>query len=114
MTCNFVGGCKINNGGCHPLALCTESSFSGVTCRCHIGFIGDGITSCLPDPATLVTPEVCKNNPCVHGTCVPGLGNTFVCDCQPGYTGLSGNHHWNTQLKTCTLVNKNLPNIKLF
>lgn len=85
--CTYVGGCKINNGGCHPLAICSESSFSGVTCRCHSGYIGDGIASCVPHSSPTDTTGACASNPCVHGTCVPGTGNTFSCHCQDGFTG---------------------------
>lgn len=91
ITCNFVGGCKVNNGGCHPLALCTDSPYSLVTCRCPVGYIGDGIVSCVPDTSTSIASEACKNHPCIHGSCVPGVGNNFVCNCQPGYTGQSDN-----------------------
>ncbi|XP_043479110.1 cubilin-like isoform X2 [Leptopilina heterotoma] len=86
--CTYVGGCKINNGGCHPLAICSESSFSGVTCRCHPGYIGDGIATCTPQSSPTDHTGACASSPCIHGSCIPGVGNTFSCHCQNGYMGI--------------------------
>lgn len=45
----FLDKCSTNNGGCHRMAECISGS-SHVTCRCKIGYTGDGKnceTACL-------------------------------------------------------------------
>ena len=40
-----VDECSSNNGGCHVNASCTNDVGSR-TCKCKLGFSGDGINSC--------------------------------------------------------------------
>ena len=87
ITCVFVGGCKINNGGCHPLAVCIDGPYGRVQCLCHSGYIGDGIVSCLPATNASIVSGACGSNPCIHGTCVSHDANKFSCNCQPGFVG---------------------------
>ena len=44
VVCLYVGVCSVNNGGCHPLATCEESSSSK---RVHYKSTGEYITRVL-------------------------------------------------------------------
>lgn len=90
VTCVFVGTCRINNGGCHPLATCIENTgYTNVLveCRCPEGFQGNGMgpQGCQPG-TSVVNIGACASNPCNHGSCVTH-GSEFICRCQPGYSG---------------------------
>ncbi|XP_029048305.2 cubilin isoform X2 [Osmia bicornis bicornis] len=101
VTCVYVGSCAINNGGCHPLARCVENpalTSDYVICRCPAGMTGDGIGRNGCQSSTDVSVHSpCINNPCVHGRCV-SQGNSYVCVCDPGYTGTT----CDTKIDPCT------------
>ncbi|CAG7825472.1 unnamed protein product, partial [Allacma fusca] len=100
VTCQYVGICQINNGGCHPLARCVGNPMVGqsfVQCICPAGYSGTGmgLHGCFvyspPSPGgggsgvvPSGQPNHCLSNPCAHGTCFSS-GNTFSCTCFPGY-----------------------------
>ncbi|KAL3836256.1 hypothetical protein ACJMK2_021695 [Sinanodonta woodiana] len=87
VTCTWVGVCNVNNGGCHPLARCTESpGVSGRYCACPPGYVGngEGPAGCVPQgPIT----GACGSSPCMNGAVCQNNGDSFICTCQPGYTG---------------------------
>lgn len=86
-TCTYIGQCRINNGGCYPLATCVESVEStNVQCRCPAGLVGDGMGPNGCSISTIIHP--CASNPCVHGHCVTH-GINFSCDCEPGFMGVT-------------------------
>lgn len=85
----FIGTCRINNGGCHPLATCIDNpGFNNllVECRCPTGYRGSGIGPQGCQPGTEVDQGPCASHPCTHGHCLPH-GLSFICRCDPGYTG---------------------------
>lgn len=93
VSCIFVGGCAINNGGCHPLATCTENpslTSSYVLCRCPPNYVGNGMGPNGCQLADVSLNTACSSNPCVHGTCVPNGSNGFTCTCNSGYSGIRG------------------------
>lgn len=66
-SCTWIGLCQYNNGGCHPLAACTESSgISGRACTCPPGYVGNGIGSsgCVSQGAQ---SGPCSSTPCLNG-----------------------------------------------
>jgi cubilin len=86
ITCEFVGTCRMNNGGCHPSAqgfenMAISSAFR--ECRCPAGYVGSGVG---PNGCVAQSGTNCNSSPCVHGSCITS-GNTFSCICSPGYTG---------------------------
>ncbi|XP_045482434.1 cubilin [Harmonia axyridis] len=87
--CTFKGVCNVNNGGCHPLAKCSDSpnnAISLVECTCPSGYSGNGIgpNGCIP-PITPWTP--CLPNPCKNGTCIVTPTGAYTCRCNPPYFG---------------------------
>ena len=34
--------CKVDNGGCHVLATCSQTAVNRLTCSCKPGYLGDG------------------------------------------------------------------------
>jgi len=90
ISCIFVGGCAINNGGCHPLAICTENpslTSSYVLCRCPSGYIGNGMGPNGCQLTDVPVNSACASNPCVYGRCTSNGANDFTCTCNPGYSG---------------------------
>lgn len=90
VTCNYVGSCQINNGGCHASATCIEHPAFGnmnVQCRCPEGYQGSGIgpDGCRPVNHTSVS-TTCSPLNCINGNCVPIVGG-LRCLCAPGFTG---------------------------
>eukprot|EP01119_Soliformovum_irregulare_P019285 TRINITY_DN606_c0_g1_i1.p1 TRINITY_DN606_c0_g1~~TRINITY_DN606_c0_g1_i1.p1 ORF type:complete len:1056 (+),score=151.68 TRINITY_DN606_c0_g1_i1:23-3190(+) len=68
--------CLVNNGGCDPLAKCTDRFGSRVCGECPAGYSGTGETRCK---------AVC-DPPCQNGGTCP-FPNTCDCSTAPGYTG---------------------------
>ncbi len=107
-TCNFLGPCHVNNGGCHPMAVCFSAGAAGmVQCFCRQGYTGYGVgpMGCTPgrgpggggpilpppggdgDGGGGVVLSPCASGPCLNGaTCIP-LATSYMCNCPPGYTG---------------------------
>eukprot|EP00094_Tigriopus_californicus_P007480 TCALIF_07202-PA protein Name:"Similar to CUBN Cubilin (Canis familiaris)" AED:0.20 eAED:0.21 QI:0/0.76/0.57/0.97/0.85/0.88/35/0/3998 len=103
-TCVYMGPCHVNNGGCSPMAVCFATA-NMVQCFCRPGYQGLGVgpTGCLPGsdgnaPGPVVPPgggsggvvmSPCASGPCRNGaTCFP-LATNFICQCSPGYSGLT-------------------------
>uniref|UniRef100_A0A8D8U6L7 Cubilin n=3 Tax=Cacopsylla melanoneura TaxID=428564 RepID=A0A8D8U6L7_9HEMI len=84
-----VTGCAINNGGCHPLATCTEVSDSvrsRIQCTCQPGMGGTGVGLMGCDYGRITDP--CATSPCgVGGSCLRMGDGQYVCVCRPGSTG---------------------------
>ena len=87
------------------MAVCYAAGGS-VQCFCQPGFRGSGVgpMGCVPgtgggsDVGPILPPRdgggvvmsPCASGPCQNGaTCVP-MATSFLCNCQPGYTGKFG------------------------
>ncbi|VVC99646.1 unnamed protein product [Leptidea sinapis] len=92
--CNWSGSCRINNGGCHPSALCIEKRiFEENRCFCPRGMQGDGIGihGCYFARGTNST-DACEDNPCgAHGRCHQ-IRSGYTCICAQGYGGSRCEH----------------------
>jgi len=57
-----------------------DPGYAGTLCdRCAEGYVALGL-ECVPAAG-------CADSPCIHGTCRPGTGDDFTCDCDTGYAG---------------------------
>mmetsp|Transcript_22793 Transcript_22793/g.54071 ORF Transcript_22793/g.54071 Transcript_22793/m.54071 type:complete len:577 (-) Transcript_22793:112-1842(-) len=73
-----INECLINNGGCDPDAICTNT-VGGRTCSCKSGYFGDGIICKDRDE--------CANNPCDPNATCENTDGSFACSCNDGYGG---------------------------
>lgn len=80
-TCAPIDMCKTNNGGCSPLATCTQIAPDQVYCACNPGFTGDGrrcddIDECATDNGGCSYFATCKNT-----------WGSRTCECMKGFAG---------------------------
>jgi len=72
---------------CSANATCFDPSNAAgdVTCKCNVGYEGDGKTAC-----TATNP--CADNPCGEGrgTCTNGTAGKYTCACSAGFTEVAG------------------------
>ncbi|KAI5725404.1 hypothetical protein M8J77_014895 [Diaphorina citri] len=82
-------GCSVQNGGCHPLATCRETSDtvrSVISCSCPPGMGGSGVG--LMGCAYGMSGNPCGGVTCEHGgICAPIGDRGYRCQCEPGFTG---------------------------
>ncbi|XP_026675727.1 cubilin-like [Diaphorina citri] len=82
-------GCSVQNGGCHPLATCRETSDtvrSVISCTCPPGMGGSGVG--LMGCAYGMSGNPCGGVTCEHGgICAPIGDRGYRCQCEPGFTG---------------------------
>lgn len=71
---------------CSLDASCFDpSNLAGdVTCKCKVGYAGDGITCTATNP--------CADNPCGEGrgTCTNGTAGKYTCSCSAGFIEVAG------------------------
>lgn len=79
--CDFdINECFMGTHECHVDARCVNVP-GGYECRCLSGWEGDGYTCTDMDD--------CDPDPCdpVHGSCIDGGPNKWICECDYGWTG---------------------------
>ncbi|XP_063159632.1 cubilin [Candoia aspera] len=83
--CTLLNKCSVNNGGCHPLAVCNSTSGPVPNCVCPDGYTGNGYgpDGCFP------LSTICQtHNPCVNGQCLVTVSG-YNCECDPGWVGIN-------------------------
>ena len=80
--CVADAGCNVNDGGCHPLATCTDTT-GGPVCHCPAGYAGDGVG----EAGCVDIDECSTNNPCSPYAICTNTEGGFACTCDDGYTG---------------------------
>ncbi|CAG5136894.1 unnamed protein product, partial [Candidula unifasciata] len=86
ISCTYVGFCSVNNGGCHPLATCSETGGLGPVCICPSGYVGSGVGAYGCQQQSVAGG--CASNPCQNGAVCAPVGSTgFSCTCRPGFSG---------------------------
>jgi hypothetical protein len=80
--CVADAGCNVNNGGCHPVATCTDT-VGGAVCQCPAGYSGNGVG----EAGCVDIDECLTNNPCSPNASCTNTEGSFECTCNDGYTG---------------------------
>ncbi|XP_026541985.1 cubilin-like [Notechis scutatus] len=83
--CTLINICSVDNGGCHPLAVCNNISGTVPNCVCPDGYTGNGYGS----NGCFALSTICQtHNPCVNGQCLDTAFG-YNCECDPGWIGIN-------------------------